>query len=148
MLFVVLTAVHVLIAVLLTLIVLVQSGKGSDIGAAFGGGASQTMFGARGATTVLHKATAGLAAAFMLTSLVLSMLAGPKVSRSVIPDDPAKPSAPASQPAGEPAGEQKAPGAPGAPGAQPQPSPATPPAPADKPAKAGEPAAADKPTKR
>ena len=128
---VVLTILHVLFACFLVLIVLIQSGKGSDIGAAFGGGASQTMFGARGATTVLHKITSGLAIGFMATSLVLAILSGQRVSRSVIPDE--SPAAPAQSSA--PAGGQKAspgpatPGAPGAPGAQPSPAtPAPPPA--------------------
>ena len=91
---IVLTVLHVLVACFLVLIVLIQSGKGADIGAAFGGGASQTMFGARGATTVLHKITSGLAAAFMLTSLGLAILVGPRPGRTVIPDEPAKPPAP------------------------------------------------------
>jgi preprotein translocase subunit SecG len=125
---IVLTVLHVLIACFLVLIVLIQSGKGADIGAAFGGGASQTMFGARGATTVLHKITSGLAAAFMLTSLGLAVLAGGPSGRSVIRDEPAKPSAPASQPGAGPVGESKAP-----------PAPAAPP---------GEPAKAGEPTKR
>jgi preprotein translocase subunit SecG len=140
----ILMAVHVLIAIFLVLIVLVQSGKGADIGSAFGGGASQTMFGPRGATTVLHKLTAGLAAGFMVTSLVLAVLAGQRGSRSVIPDEPAKPPAPVSQPA-TPAGEPKAPAGAAAPGAQPAPAPA---APASGPAKAGEPVKAGEPAKR
>ncbi len=90
---VVLTVLHVLIACFLILIVLIQSGKGSDIGAAFGGGASQTMFGARGATTVLQKITSGLAVSFMATSLILAVLATQRVSRSVIPDEPPRPPA-------------------------------------------------------
>lgn len=122
-----LTILHVLIAVFLILVVLVQSGKGSDIGAAFGGGASQTVFGARGATTVLHKITSGLAVGFMATSLVLAVLAGQRTSRSVIPDEPAKPVSQTSSPApaapaapgGPPTAEQKAPPSPAAPPAAP-----------------------------
>lgn len=135
-----LTILHVLIACFLTLVVLVQSGKGSDIGAAFGGGASQTVFGARGATTVLHKLTSGLAIGFMTTSLVLAVLAGHRMSRSVIPDEPARPApqssapgAPASGAPGgapgapaSPAGEQKAPPGGGAPGQSTPPAPAEP----------------------
>ena len=130
MLIIALTILHVLIAVFLILVVLVQSGKGSDIGAAFGGGASQTVFGARGATTVLHKLTSGLAAGFMVTSLVLAVLAGHRVSRSVIPDEPATPapqsSAPVGAPPGTPAGEQKAPPAAAAPGGQTSPGASAP----------------------
>ncbi len=112
---VLLTIFHVLIACFLILVVLIQSGKGSDIGAAFGGGASQTMFGARGATTVLQKITSGLAIGFMATSLILAVLSGQRGSRSVIPDEPARPPAPSSAPAGE----QKAPPGPAAPAAPP-----------------------------
>ena len=69
---VLLTVIHILACFLLVTIVLLQAGKGADIGAAFGGGASQTMFGSRGVTTVLQKATAGIAITFMLTSLGLA----------------------------------------------------------------------------
>ncbi len=69
---VLLTVIHILACFLLVTIVLLQAGKGADIGAAFGAGASQTMFGSRGATTVLQKATAGIAITFMLTSLGLA----------------------------------------------------------------------------
>jgi preprotein translocase subunit SecG len=127
---------HVVIAFFLVLVVLIQGGKGSDIGAAFGGGASQTMFGARGATTVLHKITSGLAIGFMATSLILAVLSGQRTSRSVIPDEPAKPPAPASVPAGA----QKAPPGPAAAGA-----PGTAPSPAPPPA--GQPAPPAAPTK-
>jgi preprotein translocase subunit SecG len=118
---IVLTIFHVLFAFLLMIVVLIQAGKGSDIGAAFGGGASNTMFGPRGATTVLHKITAGLAAGFMFTSLVLAILGGRSVSRSIIPDEPMKP-ATQSAPAGAPAapaktGESTAPAVPAAPAA-------------------------------
>jgi preprotein translocase subunit SecG len=144
----VLTAVHVVIAVFLTLIVLVQSGKGADIGSAFGGGASQTMFGPRGATTVLHKITAGLAAGFMVTSLVLAIMVGHRRSESVIRDEPATPAPPASQPAGTPAGDQKAPSGAAAPGAQSAPAPAAPAAPGSNPRKAAPPPKTGEPTKR
>ena len=133
---VVLTILHVLIAGFLVLLVLIQGGKGSDIGAAFGGGASQTMFGARGAATVLQKITSGLAIGFMATSLLLAVLSGQRPSRSVIPDEPAKPPAPQSAPAGEP----KAPPGPAAAGA-----PATTPSPTGPPA--GQPAPPAPPTK-
>jgi len=69
---VLLTVIHIMACFLLVGIVLLQAGKGADIGAAFGAGASQTMFGSRGVTTVLQKATAGIAITFMLTSLGLA----------------------------------------------------------------------------
>ncbi|MBA4348686.1 MAG: preprotein translocase subunit SecG [Thermodesulfovibrio sp.] len=64
---------HVLVCLFLILIILLQSGKGADIGAAFGG-SSQTLFGSRGAATFLNKLTTATAVAFMLTSLILTML--------------------------------------------------------------------------
>ncbi|MDA8090776.1 MAG: preprotein translocase subunit SecG [Nitrospiraceae bacterium] len=64
--------VHVLMCLLLIFIVLIQGGKGAEVGAAFGG-SSQTLFGSRGATTFLGKLTTVFAALFMLTSLVLTV---------------------------------------------------------------------------
>lgn len=72
----VLLVAHVLIAVTIVGLVLLQHGKGADMGAAFGSGASSTVFGSRGATSFLAKATGLLAAGFFLTSLVLAMLTG------------------------------------------------------------------------
>lgn len=77
----ILIVLHVLISVALILVVLMQSGKGGGMSAAFGGGGgSQTLFGGTGAATFLHKATVGLAVAFMLSSLVLAVI-GSRVSR-------------------------------------------------------------------
>ncbi len=75
---------HLLIAALLILVVLLQSGKGADIGAAFGGGSSQTVFGGRGASTFLSKLTSACAIIFMLTSLGLTILASHRGGFSVI----------------------------------------------------------------
>ncbi|MDN3518839.1 preprotein translocase subunit SecG [Aquisalimonas lutea] len=66
---------HVLIAVGLVALVLLQHGKGADAGAAFGSGASSTVFGARGAASFLSRMTGILAAGFFLTSLTLAVLA-------------------------------------------------------------------------
>ena len=63
---------HVMVCVLLILVVLLQRGKGSDIGAALGGGGSNTVFGSRGAGNFLTKLTTGAAITYMLTSLSLS----------------------------------------------------------------------------
>ena len=61
--------------------VLLQQGKGADIAGAFGGGSSQTAFGARGATTFLHKLTTGAFVGFVLISMLLSIIeARPKAS--------------------------------------------------------------------
>ena len=61
----ILIIVHVLVCVALILIVLLQTGKGADMGAAFGGGGSQTLFGSTGASTFLSKATTGAAIIFI-----------------------------------------------------------------------------------
>jgi preprotein translocase subunit SecG len=78
---IVLIIIHVIVSLFLILVVLVQQGKGADLAGAFGGGGSQTAFGARGATTLLHKLTTGFFIAFVLTSLSLAILqARPKSS--------------------------------------------------------------------
>lgn len=64
--------IHVVIAIALILIVLLQTGRGSDIGAAFGGGSSQTLFGSSGSSGFMTKLTTIAAVVFMLTSLVLA----------------------------------------------------------------------------
>ncbi len=69
---------HIFVSIALVLIVLLQSGKGADMGAAFGGGASQTLFGSTGASTFLSKATTAVAIIFMLTSLYLAYVSGHK----------------------------------------------------------------------
>ena len=70
---------HVLVCFILILIVLLQAGKGADMGAAFGG-SSQTVFGSSGAGTFLGKMTAGVAILFMLTSLALTYTASHRSS--------------------------------------------------------------------
>lgn len=68
--------VHVLIAALIVGLVLIQHGKGADIGASFGSGASNTIFGSRGTGGFLFKLTGGLVLAFFVTSLTLSSIVG------------------------------------------------------------------------
>lgn len=65
---------HVLVAIVLIGLVLIQHGKGADIGASFGSGASATVFGSQGTGTFLFKVTGGLALTFFITSLSLSYL--------------------------------------------------------------------------
>ncbi len=65
---------HVLVAAGLIALVLIQHGKGADVGAAFGSGASNTMFGSQGSTPFLMKVTYALAAIFFITSLGLNYL--------------------------------------------------------------------------
>lgn len=106
-----LAILHVFIAIALMLIVLLQSGKGSDIGAAFGGGASQAIFGGRGAATFLHKLTTMFAVLFFLSSLALSIFAFRGRPSVILQEKPAA-EAPAA-PAKPPAPEQPAPPQPG-----------------------------------
>ena len=132
---------HVVVCVFLILVVLVQQGKGADL-SVFGGGGTMAAFGARGATTILHKLTVGSFVIFILTTLTLailqggskgSVMSGVKVPVTAPATAPTTtPSAPAAAPAGAPA----ATGAPAttapaaAPGTTP---PATPTAPATPP---------------
>ena len=74
--------IHVLLAVALIVLILVQHGKGADAGAAFGSGASSTVFGARGSTTFLTKLTTGIALIFFVTSISLAYIASNKTSES------------------------------------------------------------------
>ncbi|USQ13494.1 preprotein translocase subunit SecG [Legionella lytica] len=66
--------IHVLVAIVLIGLVLIQHGKGADIGAAFGSGASNTLFGSQGTGSFLFKLTGGLALTFFVTSLLLSYM--------------------------------------------------------------------------
>jgi preprotein translocase subunit SecG len=76
--------IHILVCLALIGIVLLQAGKGADIGAAFGAGSSQTMFGTRGAATFLQKATVTAAITFMVTSLALTFISNRTKSSSVV----------------------------------------------------------------
>jgi preprotein translocase subunit SecG len=70
-----LTVLHVLVCLVLIVVVLLQRGKGAEVGAVFGGGGSNTMFGARGAGNFLTRLTTASAVIFMLTSLTLAYFA-------------------------------------------------------------------------
>jgi preprotein translocase subunit SecG len=72
----ILLIVHLFVAVSLVGLVLLQQGKGADMGAAFGSGSSQTVFGARGSANFLSRTTSVLATVFFLTSLILAYFAG------------------------------------------------------------------------
>jgi preprotein translocase subunit SecG len=85
----ILIVVHVTVSVALIMIVLLQTGKGADMGAAFGGGSSQTLFGSTGASTFLSKATTGAAIIFMLTSLALAYLSTHRTADSIMQGTPA-----------------------------------------------------------
>jgi preprotein translocase subunit SecG len=104
----ILLVAHVLVAIGLVSLILLQHGKGADAGAAFGSGASATVFGARGSANFLSRATAVLAVAFFSLSLSLAYLAANRpsaddVTRSVV-DTVESPAAPA-EPAGVEGGD-------------------------------------------
>ncbi|MCG8458814.1 MAG: preprotein translocase subunit SecG [Holophagales bacterium] len=82
--------VHVLICFFLIAVVLLQQGKGADL-SVFGGGGTQTAFGARGAATVLHKMTVGSFVAFIVTTLTIGTLQGDRESGIIgdLPEAPA-----------------------------------------------------------
>src|ERR1051326_7495451 len=96
----ILTIFHVIVCVFLVLVVLLQQGKGADWAGAFGGGGTQTAFGARGAGTVLSKATTAAAVLFMITSLALTILISKPGGSSVIREG-AKQKNQQQQPAGQ-----------------------------------------------
>jgi preprotein translocase subunit SecG len=108
MLRVFLISLHVLVSAILISMVLLQKGKGADIGAAFGG-ASNTVFGPRGAQSFLSKLTTGAAIVFMITSLTLALTTSKKgsvmegVKQEQSQSIPAIPVAPPSQSAPMPA---------------------------------------------
>ena len=95
--------VHIIAALSIIGFVLLQHGKGADMGAAFGSGASGSLFGATGSANFLSRVTAVLAAVFFLTSLALSYIAtsSPRASGSVMDSAPATtaPITPAQTPA-------------------------------------------------
>lgn len=104
----VIVILHVIVSITLILIILLQTGKGTDIGAVFGGGSSQTLFGSSGPTSFLGKLTAGAAIVFMLTSLFLAYFAGgrssPTIMKGGAPQSMPGPTAPQGPPPGMPQG--------------------------------------------
>ncbi|MBT3195525.1 MAG: preprotein translocase subunit SecG [Candidatus Ruthia sp.] len=83
--FQVILIIHVLLALGLVALILMQHGKGADAGAAFGAGSSGSVFGSRGANSFIYKLTAGVATGFFLTSLTLAYLATNEVSTAEEP---------------------------------------------------------------
>jgi len=80
----VLTVVHVLLTISLIGLVLIQRGKGADMGAAFGAGASNTMFGSQGAASFLTRTTGVVATLFFVTSLSLAYMGGQRTERQSV----------------------------------------------------------------
>jgi len=113
MLHAIILSVHVLIALGLVAMVLLQHGKGADAGAAFGSGASATVFGSRGSGSFMSRTTGILAGLFFATSLSLAYLATQqqREPRSLMDAPPVQQQAPASQPAPDvPAADGRTPG--------------------------------------
>lgn len=88
-----LLAIHILITIALIGLILIQRGKGADIGAAFGSGASNTVFGSQGSASFLTRTTAILATLFFITSLSLAYFSTKHVERKSVTEIevPAKP---------------------------------------------------------
>lgn len=94
MIYNILLIVQIVVALAIISLVLVQHGKGADAGAAFGGGASGTVFGSRGAANFLSRSTAVLALVFFINSMALAWLvsnAGNEAGSSIVDTLPAKP---------------------------------------------------------
>ena len=103
-----LLAVHVLVAAALVGFVLLQHGKGADMGAAFGSGASGSLFGAAGSANFLSRTTAILATVFFLTSLGLTYFASTRGGPRDIMKEGATPTAPAAKEASKDVKDNKA----------------------------------------
>ena len=104
--YIALIVLHVIASFAIIGFVLLQAGKGADIGSAFGGAGSQAVFGSMGTPTVLGKITTVIAVVFTITSFTLALLGGERSSSVVrepaptsAPAIPAAPAAPAAPPA-------------------------------------------------
>ena len=82
----VLITLHIIVCIALIVVVLLQAGKGAEMGVSFGGGGSNTVFGAAGGRDFMSKLTAAAAIIFMLTSLTLAYFYGQPGSSSVMPE--------------------------------------------------------------
>jgi preprotein translocase subunit SecG len=130
-----LTAVQVFSSLAIVGLVLLQRGKGAEAGAGFGAGASGTVFGARGATTALSRATAIFAAIFMINSLALAYLGtvASKEQQKTILEEAAESGKPAPAGGAAPPASPPASAPVSAPGAAPASAPVPTPAPAQTP---------------
>ena len=81
--------IHIIVCVFLIVLVLLQPGKGGDLGSVFGGGSSDSVFGSSGAVPFLAKLTRLLAVIFVITSLSLGYFSVRSIQSSVITDAPA-----------------------------------------------------------
>ncbi len=108
---------HILVSLLLVVAILLQSGKGSDIGAVFGGAGSQALFGSAGPADFLNKATRVMVVIFMLTSLTLGYVTFDRPNRSVMETKAQTTQTTPAAPAGKAPVKQQAAPAPAAPSA-------------------------------
>lgn len=106
------TILHVVVSIFIIAVVLLQSGKGAEMGASFGSSGSQSVFGAGGGTTFLSKMTTGAAVIFMLTSLSLAYISGNPGSSSLMSGKSKPAAAPAAPAQGKPAAMPASPAAP------------------------------------
>lgn len=106
-----LISLYVIVCLVLSLVILLQQGRGGDIASAFGGSSSQAAFGARSGATLLTKATTVFAVLFMLFALVLSII-GQRGTGSVVSGTPAPAPQSATTPAPAPATPSTAPATP------------------------------------
>lgn len=90
--------IHVMVAAFIILLVLIQQGKGATMGAAFGSGASQTVFGSRGSGSFLYRVTMGCIAVFFVTSISLNYIAKQAYSQEKVITLPAEPVKQVSEP--------------------------------------------------
>lgn len=126
--------IHVLVGVMMVGLILIQRGKGADAGAAFGSGASGTVFGARGSANFLSRSTAILAAIFFCTSLGLAYLGTQRETPQSLLDVPTESAATDALPVVGPQQADTVLPATGALPALPPAPPSADPVPADKPA--------------
>ena len=124
----ILTCIQVFSSLVIVGLVLLQRGKGAEAGAGFGAGASGTVFGARGATTALSRATAVFAAIFMINSLALAYLGTSsskqeEAQKTILDQAAAPPAKPAPAPGGSAPSPVPATPAPAAPAQTPAPNP-------------------------
>ena len=96
---VLLIILYVLVCLFLIMVVLLQQGKGADLAGAFGGGGSQTSFGPRGTTNIMHRMTTGVFVLFVVLCLTLTILSG-KRRTSVMEDVPVAVPVETSEPTG------------------------------------------------
>ena len=121
-----LVTLHIIVCFALIIVVLLQSGKGAEMGASFGASGSQSVFGAGGGNTFMSKLTTSAAIIFMLTSLSLAFISGKGGSSSIMSKAPkAKPAPMGGMPLQQPAAPA---GMPGQKQAAPAPAPAAAPA--------------------